>query len=50
MVMFPGCTMLMMFHLVVLVNKSGEIVYSHLGYMKGDEIEVEKIIIGLLKD
>jgi cytochrome c biogenesis protein CcmG, thiol:disulfide interchange protein DsbE len=24
----------------VLINKSGEIIYSHLGYMKGDEIEL----------
>ena len=26
----------------VLIDKSGKIVYSHLGYMKGDEIELEK--------
>ncbi len=34
----------------VLIDKSGKIIYTHLGYMKGDEIEVEKMIIGLLKD
>ena len=34
----------------VLIDKSGKITYTHLGYMKGDEIEVEKMIIGLLKD
>ena len=32
----------------VLIDKSGMIVYSHLGYMKGDEIEVEKKIKDLL--
>ncbi|MFC2103672.1 peroxiredoxin family protein [Bacteroidota bacterium] len=34
----------------VLINKSGEIIYSHLGYMKGDKIEVNKIIRQLLLD
>jgi cytochrome c biogenesis protein CcmG/thiol:disulfide interchange protein DsbE len=34
----------------VLIDKSGKITYTHLGYMKGDEIEMEKMIIGLLKD
>jgi peroxiredoxin len=34
----------------VLIDSSGKIIYSHLGYMKGDEIEVEKIIIGLLNE
>lgn len=32
----------------VLINKSGEIVYSHLGYMKGDEIELDEKIKNLL--
>ncbi|MGB5289021.1 MAG: TlpA disulfide reductase family protein [Ignavibacteriaceae bacterium] len=32
----------------VLINKSGRIVYSHRGYMKGDEIELENKIIDLL--
>jgi len=34
----------------VLINKEGKIIYSHLGYMKGDEIEVEEMIIDLLKE
>jgi peroxiredoxin len=34
----------------VFIDSSGKIIYSHLGYMKGDETEVEKIIIGLLKE
>ena len=32
----------------VIINKSGEVVYTHLGYKKGDEIEVEKIIADLI--
>jgi peroxiredoxin len=32
----------------VLINESGKILYSHLGFMKGDEIELEKVIIDLL--
>ena len=32
----------------VLINKVGKIVYSHRGYMKGDEIELENKIIDLL--
>ena len=36
--------------LSVLIDLNGKIVHSHQGYMKGDEIEVEKMIIGLLKD
>ncbi len=32
----------------IILNKKGEIVYSHSGYKKGDEIEVEKIIKKLL--
>ncbi|MBK7632041.1 MAG: TlpA family protein disulfide reductase [Ignavibacteriales bacterium] len=32
----------------VLVDKYGNIVYSHLGYMKGDEKKVEKLISELL--
>jgi peroxiredoxin len=34
----------------VLINKSGKIVFSHLGYMKGDEIELEKNIKKLLNE
>ena len=33
----------------VLLDKSGNIVYSHLGYMKGDEQKVEKLISELLE-
>ncbi|MGB5530901.1 MAG: TlpA disulfide reductase family protein, partial [Ignavibacteriaceae bacterium] len=32
----------------VLIDNQGRIVYSHLGYMKGDEIELENKIIDLL--
>lgn len=32
----------------VLINGAGKIIYSHLGYMKGDEIEIEKRIENLL--
>lgn len=32
----------------VLINKSGKIVYSHLGYMKGDEILLDEKIRNLL--
>ena len=32
----------------VLIDKNGNIVYSHLGYMKGDEQKVEKLISELL--
>jgi len=32
----------------VLINKSGKIVYSHLGYMKGDEILLDEKIKTLL--
>ena len=31
------------------VDKSGNIVYSHLGYMKGDQQKVEKLITELLE-
>ena len=34
----------------VLLNKTGTIVYSHLGYMKGDELTVEKKIQELYKE
>lgn len=34
----------------VLIDKSGNIVYSHLGYMKGDEKKVEKLITELLEN
>jgi len=34
----------------VIINKKGRIVYTHLGYMKGDEIEVNNKIKQLLKD
>jgi peroxiredoxin len=33
----------------VLIDKSGSIVYSHLGYMKGDEIDIEEKINCLLE-
>ena len=33
----------------VLIDKSGNIIYSHLGYMKGDEMKVEKLIADLLE-
>ena len=33
----------------VLLDKSGNIVYSHLGYMKGDEQKVEKLITELFE-
>ena len=33
----------------VLLDKSGNIIYSHLGYMKGDEQKVEKLISELLE-
>jgi cytochrome c biogenesis protein CcmG, thiol:disulfide interchange protein DsbE len=32
----------------VLINKSGKIIFSHIGYMKGDEIELQKKIMELL--
>jgi cytochrome c biogenesis protein CcmG, thiol:disulfide interchange protein DsbE len=32
----------------VLINKSGKIIYSRTGFMKGDEIELQKIIQNLL--
>jgi cytochrome c biogenesis protein CcmG/thiol:disulfide interchange protein DsbE len=34
----------------VLIDNSGKIVYSHLGYMKGDEIELVNKVIILLKE
>ena len=33
----------------VLIDKNGNIVYSHLGYMKGDEQKVEKLISEMLE-
>jgi peroxiredoxin len=33
----------------LILNKSGEVVYSHLGYKKGDELTVKKIIEEQLK-
>lgn len=33
----------------VLIDNQGKIIYSHLGYMKGDEIELENKIIELLQ-
>ncbi|MBK8944159.1 MAG: TlpA family protein disulfide reductase [Ignavibacteriae bacterium] len=36
--------------LTVLFNKNGEIVYSHIGYLPGDEIKLEKEIIKLLEN
>ena len=34
----------------VIIDKGGRVVYTHLGYMKGDEIEVDNKIKQLLKD
>lgn len=34
----------------VLINKDGNIVYSHLGYMKGDEQKMESLIKDLLEN
>jgi len=33
----------------VILDKDGMIIYSHLGYMKGDEVKVEKIIASELE-
>lgn len=33
----------------VIIDKNGNIVYSHLGYMKGDEKKVETLIVDLLE-
>lgn len=33
----------------VILDKSGKVVYSHLGYKKGDELKVKEIIIQLLE-
>jgi cytochrome c biogenesis protein CcmG, thiol:disulfide interchange protein DsbE len=33
----------------LIVDKEGHIVYSHLGYKKGDELEVKRIISNLLE-
>ncbi len=33
----------------LIFNKKGEKIYSHLGYMPGDEKEIEKIILKLIK-
>lgn len=33
----------------VIIGKNGNIVYSHLGYMKGDEKKVESLILELLE-
>jgi peroxiredoxin len=33
----------------VLINKNGNIVYTHLGYMKGDEKKIESLIKELLE-
>ena len=32
----------------VILNKSGEIIYSHLGYKKGDELEIDRILSELV--
>ena len=34
----------------VIIDKGGRVVYTHLGYMKGDEIEVDNKIKQLLRD
>ena len=33
----------------VMIDKNGNIVYSHLGYMKGDEQKIEKLISEMLE-
>lgn len=33
----------------VIIDKSGNIVYTHLGYMKGDEKNIEKLVMELLE-
>jgi peroxiredoxin len=33
----------------VLLDKNGNIVYTHLGYMKGDEKKVEQLVVELLE-
>jgi peroxiredoxin len=33
----------------VMIDKNGNIVYSHLGYMKGDEKKVENLVVELLE-
>ena len=33
----------------VMIDKSGNIVYTHLGYMKGDEKKIEKLVEELLE-
>lgn len=33
----------------VLIDKNGSVVYSHLGYMKGDEKKVEMLVMELLE-
>lgn len=35
--------------LSLIINKDGQIIYSHTGYRKGDEKKIEKIIADLLK-
>ncbi len=34
----------------VLIDNSGKTIYSRLGYMKGDEIEIEKRVVNLLAE
>jgi hypothetical protein len=34
----------------VIIDKGGNIVYTHLGYMRGDEKKVEKLISELLNE
>ena len=34
----------------VLIDKNGTIIYSHLGYMRGDEIQVKTVIEQLMKN
>ena len=33
----------------VLLDENGSIVYSHMGYKKGDEKEIEKLVVSLIK-
>ncbi len=39
----------MMIPYLVVVNTEGEIVYKHIGYQEGDELEVEEVLMKLMK-
>lgn len=34
----------------IMIDKNGNIVYSHLGYMKGDEKKIEKLVAEMLEE